>query len=297
MKPVRRKNPNRLLVQFPTPKERSYVNLRAEKILGGPPLRGAISLHPGGYPVRGAASRGEAALQAGAGGESGGQQDHRGGRLQSAAVRGLHMLKGEGGLFRGDGGAPRPGARRPGTAGEGGCAMPSRPDRQRHGAVSLLRLVAPAAGGDAGLWGSASRAPAQPGHPGAAAGHCRTSGGLSGHAGGSGEHPDRRGNGLPVQSSDPAAGAGEGLRRGGAGVRENPENLRRRGRENRQRRHGRPGRYPGESRQRQRAAHFPLPPLSHRHCHPGEPETGAAGLGEPGRKMDYRGRLRLGIPF
>ena len=175
--------------------------------------------------------------------------------------------------------------------------MPSRPDRQRHGAVSLLRLVAPAAGSDAGLWGSASRAPAQPGHPGAAAGHCRTSGGLSGHAGGSGEHPDRRGNGLFVQSSDSAAGAGEGLCRGGAGLRENPENLCRRGRENRQRRHGRPGRYPGESRQRRRAAHFPLPPLSHRYCHPGEPETGAAGLGEPGRKMDYRGRLRLGIPL
>ena len=175
--------------------------------------------------------------------------------------------------------------------------MPSRPDRQRHGAVSLLRLVALTAGGHAGLRGGASRAPAQPGRPGAAAGHCRASGGLPGNAGGSGEHPDRRGNGLSVQSSDSAPGAGEGLRRGGAGVRENPENLRRRGRENRQRRDGRPGRYPGESRQRRRAAHFPLPSLSHRYCHPGEPETGTAGLGEPGQKMDHRGRLRLGIPL
>ena len=77
-----------------------------------------------------------------------------------------------------------------------GRSLPSRPDRQRHGAVSLFRLVALAAGGHAGLRRGASRAPAQPGHPGAAAGHCRPSGGLSGHAGGSGEHPDRRGNGL-----------------------------------------------------------------------------------------------------
>ena len=197
---------------------------------------------PGGHSGRNPEARAEIAQQAGAGGASGGQQDHGGNRLQPAAGGRVHPFSGKGGLLCGVGGAAdaRSGSAPACPAGtQGGLASGSH--RKRHGTVPLHGLDPAPAGSDAGLRGKAAAAPAQSGGRGIAPGHCPASDGLSGDAGRPGKHSHRRGNGFSVQPADSAAGPGSGLCRGGAGLQQNPENLCRRRGALHQRSHGRSG--------------------------------------------------------